>query len=153
MRSGTGTRSAPSFALRSEICRFLRLVGAGSAKVTHVPGKETWERRRHVRVRPAADYDIGVELCEGAVFSRVSVVDVSLGGLGLLVEPPVDQYKTGASMDLRVSPPEVAPFRVTAVVRHAGVSVCGIEFQNLEAPALAAMRRAVAELLERGQLA
>jgi hypothetical protein len=118
-----------------------------------VPGKESWDRRRHVRVRPAADYDIGVELCEGAVFNRVSVVDVSLGGLGLLVEPPVDQYKTGALMDLRVAPPEVAPFRVTAIVRHAGQSVCGVEFQNLDGPALAAIRRSVAELLERGQLA
>jgi len=103
-------------------------------------------------VRPAADYDVGVELCEGAVFSRVSVVDLSLGGVALLAEAPMDRYAPGASLELRVSPPGAASFRVMAVVRHTARGVCGMEFQGLSDEAVASLKRAVAELLERGQL-
>lgn len=116
-------------------------------------GKENWDRRRHVRVRPAVDYDIGVELCEGAVFSRVNVVDLSLGGVGILAEHPMNRFETGATLDLRVSPPEAAPFRIAGVVRHTARGVCGVEFQNVDAAAVAILRRSVAELLERGNLA
>ena len=116
-------------------------------------GKENWDRRKHVRVRPAVDYDIGVELCEGAIFSRVNVVDLSLGGVGILAEPPMNRYATGAQLELRVSPPEAAPFRVTGVVRHTARGVCGVEFQNVDAAAVALLRKSVAELLERGNLA
>jgi hypothetical protein len=120
-----------------------------------VPTKEetNWDRRKHVRVRLAADYDVGVEIVEGAVFSRVQVVDLSLGGLGILIEPPVDSYELDALLELRVSTPEAEPVRVSALVRHRARGVCGAEFQKLSEPALAALHRAVAELLERGNLA
>jgi c-di-GMP-binding flagellar brake protein YcgR len=118
-----------------------------------VPNKESWDRRRHVRVRPAVDYDIGVELVEGPLFSRVNVVDLSLGGVGILAEPPMNRYETGAALELRVSPPDAAPFKVEGVVRHTARGVCGVEFQNVSATAVAILRRAVAELLERGHLA
>jgi hypothetical protein len=118
------------------------------------PKEETsWDRRRHVRVRPAADYDVRVELVDGAVFSRVEVVDLSLGGLGILIEPPIDTRELGAALELRVGTPEAEPVRVKAVVRHRARGVCGVEFQNLDEAALAALRRAVAELLERGNQA
>ena len=101
-------------------------------------------------MRPAADYDVRVEVVEGAVFSRVEVVDLSLGGLGILIEPPMDVCQLGAPLDLRVSTPEAQPVRVKAVVRHRARGVCGVEFQQLDEPALAALHRVVAELLERG---
>ena len=80
-----------------------------------MPTKEetNWDRRKHVRVRLAADYDVGVEIVEGAVFSRVQVVDLSLGGLGILIEPPVDSYDLEALLELRVSTPEAEPVRVS----------------------------------------
>jgi hypothetical protein len=104
-------------------------------------------------VRPAADYDVRVELVEGAVFSRVEVVDVSLGGLGILIEPTLDNCQPGAALDLRVGTPDAEPVRVKAVVRHRARGVCGMEFQNLDEAAVSALRRAVAELLERGNQA
>jgi c-di-GMP-binding flagellar brake protein YcgR len=113
-------------------------------------GETSWDRRRHVRVRPAADYDILVELVDGAVFSRVEVVDLSLGGLGILSEPPVDAFQVGAALDLRVATPEAEPMRLKALVRHRERGVCGVEFQDLGEAAAAALHRAVAELLERG---
>lgn len=104
-------------------------------------------------MRLASDYDVRVELVEGAVFSRVEVVDLSLGGLGILIEPPIDSCQIDAELDLRVSTPEAEPVRVKAVVRHRARGVCGMEFQNLDEAAIAALRRAVAELLERGNQA
>lgn len=104
-------------------------------------------------MRPAADYDVRVELVEGAVFSRVEVVDMSLGGLGILIDPTIDNCQPGATLDLRVGTPEAEPVRVKAVVRHRARGVCGMEFQNLDEAALSALRRAVGELLERGNQA
>jgi hypothetical protein len=118
------------------------------------PKEETnWDRRRHVRVRPTADYDVRVEVVEGALFLRVQVVDVSLGGLGILLEPLVDAYQLGAAVELRLGMPGAEPLRVKAIVRHRARGVCGMEFQELGEPALAALRRVVAELLERGNQA
>jgi PilZ domain-containing protein len=104
-------------------------------------------------VRPAVDYDVGVELCEGAVFSRVNVVDLSLGGVGILAEPPMNRFETGATLELRMSLADAAPFRIEGTVRHTARGVCGVEFQNVNAAAVAILRRTVAELLERGNLA
>lgn len=106
-----------------------------------------------MRVRPAADYDVRVEAVDGAVFSRVEVVDMSLGGLGILIEPPVDTFELGAGVELRIGTPEAEPVRVQAIVRHRARGVCGVEFQNLAEPAVNALRRAVSELLERGNQA
>lgn len=126
-----------------------------SANLIRVPTKEeaNWDRRRHVRVRPAADYDVRVEVVQGAVYSRVEVVDMSLGGLGILIEPPVDNTQLGAVLELRITTPVAEPVRAAAVVRHRARGVCGMEFQNLGAAALSALERVVAELLERGNQA
>lgn len=112
-----------------------------------------WDRRRHVRVRPAADYDVRVEVVDGAVFSRVQIVDLSLGGVGMLMEPPVDRCQVNAVLELRIATPEAEPVRASAIVRHRARGVCGAEFQGLSEAALAALHRAVGELLERGNLA
>jgi hypothetical protein len=105
-----------------------------------VPNKQetNWDRRKHVRVRPAGDYDVSVEVVEG---------------VGMLIEPPVDRYGLNEALELRISTPEAEPVRVSALVRHRARGICGAEFQGLSEKALSALRRAVAELLERGNLA
>src|SRR4051812_44403588 len=100
--------------------------------------ESNWDRRRHVRVRLAGDYDVRVEIVEGAVFSRVQVVDLSLGGVGILIEPPVDGYALHTALELRISTPEADSVRVSAVVRHGARGICGAEFQGLSEAALAA---------------
>ncbi|HVZ35339.1 MAG TPA: hypothetical protein VG963_23090, partial [Polyangiaceae bacterium] len=64
-----------------------------------------------------------------------------------------DRYPVNEALELRIGTPEAAPVRVTALVRHRARGVCGAEFRGLSEDALAALRRAVAELLERGNLA
>ena len=44
------------------------------------------ERRRNVRVRPSADYDIVVEYLDGLLTVRLAVLDVAIGGMGLVVD-------------------------------------------------------------------
>jgi len=82
-----------------------------------------------------------------------SILDLSLGGVGILIEPPVDGYALNSALELRIGTPEAEPVRVSAMVRHRARGVCGAEFQGLSEAALAALRRAVSELLERGHLA
>jgi c-di-GMP-binding flagellar brake protein YcgR len=120
---------------------------------TKEEAKANWDRRRHVRVRLASDYDVRVEVIDGAVYSRVQVVDLSVGGLGMLIEAPVDSYELNAALELRLATPEAEPVLVTALVRHRARGVCGVEFQKLDEAAAAALRRAVSELLERGNVA
>lgn len=116
-------------------------------------GEKSWDRRRHVRVRPAADYDVVVEVSEGPVLSRCQVVDLSLGGIGLLMEPPVDRFEPGTSFELRVTTPEAESVRVTALVKHRARGVCGAEFSEPNEAVSSALGRAVSELLERGNQA
>lgn len=78
---------------------------------------------------------------------------MSLGGLGVLMEPPVDGYQLGAALELRIATPVAEPVRVSVVVRHQARGVCGVEFRELEEPARAALQRVVSELLERGNQA
>ena len=118
-----------------------------------VPPVQRQERRLHVRVRPAADYDVVVEVCEGAVFTRCQVVDLSLGGVGLLLEAPVDQFAVGSTFELRLTTPESAQFRASVTVKHRVRGVCGTCFSELSEQASAGQRRAVSELLERGNQA
>ena len=114
---------------------------------------ETWDRRRHVRVRPSADYDIQAAVCEGTVFTTVQIVDLSLGGIGLLLEPPIDSVAMGGSFELKISTPESSPVRARVVVRHQARGVCGAQFETLSEKASLAIGRAVSELLERGHQA
>ncbi len=99
------------------------------------------------------DYDIVAEVCEGAVFTRCQIVDLSLGGVGLLMEAPIDRYEPGSSFELRLTTPESKPFRALVTVKHQARGVCGAGFESLSDEASSAMRRAVSELLERGNQA
>lgn len=116
-------------------------------------GEEGWDRRRHVRVRPAADYDVVVQTCEGAIYTRAQLVDISLGGVGLLLERPVDGYAVGEALELRLLAPGAEPVAVVADVRHRARGVCGAEFRSLSEEAAGVLKRAVAELMERGNSA
>lgn len=116
-------------------------------------GEQGWDRRRHVRVRPAADYDVAVQVCEGAISTLAQLVDISLGGVGLLLEAPVDRYSEGQFLDLRLLVPGAEPIAASAQVRHRARGVCGAAFEPLSEEAASALNRAIAELMERGNLA
>jgi c-di-GMP-binding flagellar brake protein YcgR len=112
------------------------------------------ERRRDVRVRPAADYEVTVEFQVGVVTMSLQVVDISLGGMGVLVSHALGELGVGDELALRMSVRGGDSFEVKAVIRHTGppgFGVCGAQFQDLSNTARAAIRRCVSDLLERGQ--
>ena len=112
------------------------------------------ERRRHIRVRPTADHDVVVELRRGDFVELLSVLDISVSGLGLYFGTPLAGLGTGDTLALRIRLPHREPFDVDAVLRHVGGaegSACGLELVSVSDGDAVALRRYVSELLERGQ--
>lgn len=109
-----------------------------------------------MRVRPAADYDVRVELREGMFAVRLSVADISVGGLGLAVDEMFVNKVHGDVLTLQVSLPEGPSFTAKAEIRYTSRVVggkCGVSWVGLRDDEQARVSRAVAELLERGHSA
>lgn len=114
------------------------------------------ERRQNVRVRPASDYDILVDYQEGLVKVQLSVMDMAVGGVGLLVDELFAHLEVGSLLQLGLAIPGYERFETEAVLRHSTREVggrCGLHFPALTDEQQAAWGRAVSELLERGHSA
>lgn len=109
------------------------------------------DRRRHVRVQPTSDYGVEVSVVEGIVYERARVVDISVAGLGLLLEAPFDRFSVGQRLSLRIGLPEAPVLEVAAVVRHTtrSTGIWGVEIDRTHESAMRALSHAVSELLER----
>src|SRR5512145_2802699 len=59
----------------------------GKLSISMAKEHEGPERRQHVRVRPLAEYEVRADLLAGPISERLQVVDVSVGGLKLLLTP------------------------------------------------------------------
>jgi hypothetical protein len=114
------------------------------------------ERRQNVRVRPAADYDIGIDLEDGLVKVRLSVLDAAVGGVGLVVDALFADKKANATVQLGVSLPGVPRFLTPGNIRYTQGRAggrCGVHFPELTAEQQTALSKAISELLERGHSA
>lgn len=104
-----------------------------------------------MRVRPTADYDVEVWILDGIVAEQVGVVDIGVGGLGLLLDGvPVRILEQGI-MRLRIVFSGSDPFEVDATVRHVSPrwGVCGVQLDPSDEKVAHALQHAVSELLER----
>lgn len=111
------------------------------------------ERRKHLRVRPTPDHEVGVEVVMESGVAKAAVVDVSMGGFGLLVTPALRALKIGETVILRVLLPRTSLIEVQAIVRHVTKleqGIAGVEFVALSDEATSKLRRYVSELFERG---
>ena len=111
------------------------------------------QRRKNVRVRPTADYNIGIDYGEGLVKTRLEVIDAAVGGVGLVVSEPIQNIKPGMDIRLGVTLPGVTRFETVASVRYTQGRIggrCGVHFDKLTKDQQHALSRAVSELLERG---
>ncbi len=114
------------------------------------------ERRQNVRVRPAADYDIKIEYEEGLVKVRLSIIDLAVGGIGVLVDELFSGVAPGTPLRLSVTIPDFETFDTDATLRHSTGRPggrCGFHFAALTPEQQKAWSRSVSELLERGQSA
>lgn len=107
-----------------------------------------------MRVRPALDYDVKAGLTLAGLTTPLNVVDISVGGLGVLVSHAIGALQVGDEVELRISVRGGEPFNVRANIRHIGppgFGICGLCFVDPTEPATSAIRRCVSELLQRGQ--
>jgi hypothetical protein len=111
------------------------------------------ERRQNVRVRPAADYSLSVDLGSGLIKERLSILDVAVGGVAVAVSAQLEALAVGSELSVGITLPGVARFETVGTVRHKQGEVggrCGIHFNHLTADQQTSLSRAVSELLERG---
>ncbi len=92
-----------------------------------------------------------VWILEGIVEERVGVVDIGVGGLGLLLETVPERFRSSGKMRLRIAFSDHEPLEVDAAVRHVSprCGVCGVQVDPADEKVAQALRRAVSELLER----
>src|SRR5688572_20657800 len=114
------------------------------------------ERRQNVRVRPAADYPIRIELGSGVVKIQFFVLDLAVGGVAVEISEQLLGLPVGSELRLGVTLPGVPRFETTATLRHAQGRLggrCGFHFGSLTSSEQSALSKAVSELLERGHSA
>lgn len=114
------------------------------------------ERRQAVRVRPTADYNIGIDHGGGVVKVQVSVLDVAVGGVGLVVDEQLVDLEAGSEIAFGVTLPGQTRFETMGNIRYTQGRVggrCGVHFYDLTEEQQSALSRAVSELLERGSSA
>jgi hypothetical protein len=110
-------------------------------------------RRKNVRVRPTADYPIGIDFGEGFVKVRLPVLDVAVGGVGLEVVEQIAELHAGNDIKLGIALPGFPRFETVGNLRYTQGRIggrCGVHLVNLSEPQRVALNRAVCELLERG---
>jgi c-di-GMP-binding flagellar brake protein YcgR len=110
------------------------------------------ERRQHVRVRPAPGVPLTVLGEIDGERQPLQVLDASVGGLGLLRGSVLGTVQVGQVLALEVSFGGKI-FALEAEVRHIGKfehSACGVQFRDLTEEQTTAVRRYVADMLERG---
>ena len=111
------------------------------------------ERRRFVRARPTSDFDLRVEVSHDGITYVLQVVDVGVGGIGLLLEHPIDKRSVGEELPLTLTLPSELRFTATGRVQHRSepTQVCGVELTSLDQGQSGALSRYVGDLLVRGQ--
>jgi hypothetical protein len=91
-----------------------------------------------------------VLLGSGLVHDSLEVVDVSVGGLALATAGALEKLKSGDAVRLRIGLSRYGEHTIPAIVRWTARGLTGVEYGELEPAATTAIRRYVAELLERG---
>ncbi len=111
------------------------------------------ERRRHVRMCPVPELPAVVQVKSGGQSREALVHDISLGGIGVYLTDAFADLESGATFEMTLDLGPHGKHALTGRVRHVGrdePGVLGTEFVALEGDAYSAVKRYVAELLERG---
>lgn len=110
------------------------------------------ERRRQVRMKPLPEFPAHAYLGSNGEKGALPVSDVSIGGMALETCDLLRAHKVNDRLEMRISLARYGEHQVVAVIRYMLDSVTGIQFVDLTPEATTALRRYVAELLERGAL-
>mgnify|MGYP001358366364 CR=1 FL=1 len=102
-------------------------------------------------MRPLPELPISViRIGEGAIHESLEVIDASIGGLALATEGSLVSARIGDRFSIRMSLAKYGEHQVDVVVRWSAPQQTGVELTDLGPEPTAAIRKYVAELLERG---
>jgi c-di-GMP-binding flagellar brake protein YcgR len=102
-----------------------------------------FERRDSPRVRPGLRESIEVQIVAPGVLEVVRAVDISEGGVGILVEQGLGEDLVGAEVELLITMPSVPAVYAKALVRRVRREhglVLGMEFVSPPPKTLEAIR-------------
>jgi hypothetical protein len=109
------------------------------------------ERRRHVRMKPIQELPASAVLdAGGLVHEVIQVSDIGVGGIALVTAGPLERATPGELVTMTLRLARYGEHTIRAYVRWKAGGLTGLEFHELDAPSTTAVRRYVAELLERG---
>lgn len=102
-----------------------------------------------------ADYEISADVLAGEITDSMLVVDLSVGGMKLLLSPTIEAIPIGGQVLMRLRAPRDPACEVRAELRYrsAVLGTCGLRFVEPSDAAQRLLRRVVGDLLERGSLA
>lgn len=103
-------------------------------------------------MKPLPELPASAKLTVGAISEVIAVQDVSVGGIALATEGPLRAKKPGERLAMQLSLGAHPGYAIEAEVRYVGQGTTGLEFVDLAPEAATAIRRYVAELLERGAM-
>ncbi len=110
------------------------------------------DRRRDVRVRPSHELPAhGALAGSGIVHESLSIIDISVGGMALVLEPTFAELPVGGTMRVQLSLGEFGDFPVDVEIRWKAKATAGVQFVAPDPKVSGAIGKYVAELLERGQ--
>jgi c-di-GMP-binding flagellar brake protein YcgR len=110
----------------------------------------TQERRKAVRLKPTPELPARAVLAvEGPVAESLTIFDVSVGGMATS-HPGQGGTAIGRRMTLKIDFAVQGEHSITCEIRWASPQVIGIAFLDMTPEATQAVRRYVADLLERG---
>ena len=90
---------------------------------------------------------------DGMISQSLQVMDVSLGGLALIVDDALMTRNVGDVMPIHWKTTGGGAVELPAVIRHKAATeggICGVEFEDLSDSALNVLERYVTEMFERG---
>lgn len=112
------------------------------------------ERRRHVRVIPRAELPLKAMIPgRGILQAPISVLDVSVGGVGVARSGPFATVQVGETLRLKLTFANYGVHEVTVEVRRFDPFVVGLQFVDASHEMVVTASRYVSELLERGAAA
>ncbi len=110
------------------------------------------ERRRDVRVRPSHDLPAhGALTGSGIVHESLSILDISVGGMALVLEPSLARLEPGEHVKVQLSLGTFGELSVEIQVRWKAKGTAGVQFVTPDPKVSMVLGKYVAELLERGQ--
>ncbi|MBF0100486.1 MAG: PilZ domain-containing protein [Desulfobacterales bacterium] len=92
-------------------------------------------QRKYIRIQPSSEYPIPIHINGTNFFDILVAVDISVGGVGIIVPHLFDgcQINELVTLVITIPYPTKKSFIVKGIIRHVKGTRFGVQFVNLEA--------------------